>query len=227
MSQRWESMFCLAALNTECVSITYSPILQFCLEEQSTRVFHQCPIYLDTCSLHNLTLHLSVTLVLIRERLNWGKVKMEHAAINWVWFIIHVVQYAVPMSIQHHVPEQDMHCRLKDFILTAEEREFQGQDFNVPMWMFILCTETSTPSQKLIYFSMSDNLVQEVAQRSPLSHQDVENPHLQKLCFLRTFAELQTDKLWSETSPTARSKEPFPVSLSCSFCQLLKASRDR
>lgn len=77
-------MFCLAALSAECVSITYSPILLFCLQEQSNTVSHQCPIYLDKCFLHNLTLHLSVTLVLIRERLNWGKVKMEHTAINWV-----------------------------------------------------------------------------------------------------------------------------------------------
>lgn len=77
-------MFCLAAQNTECVSITYSPILLFSLQEQSTRVSHQCPIYLDKCFLHNLTLHVSVTFVLIRERLNWAKVKMEHTARNWV-----------------------------------------------------------------------------------------------------------------------------------------------
>lgn len=119
MSQRWESMFRLAALNTECVSITYSPMLLFCLQEQSSRVSHQCPIYLDKCFLHNLTLHVSVTLVLIRERLNWGKVKMEHTAIKWLWSIIHVAQCAVSMNTQHHGPEQDTHCRPKDFIFNC------------------------------------------------------------------------------------------------------------
>lgn len=149
MSQRWESVFCLAVPNTECVSITYSPVLLFCLQEQSTRASHPCPIYMDKCFLHHLTLHLSVTLALIRERLNWGKVKMEHSAINWVWFIIHGVQCAVPMDTQHHVPAQHMHCRPKDCISNCW-RERILRAFQNAKWMFFLCTETSTPSQKLI-----------------------------------------------------------------------------
>ena len=150
MSQRWESVFCLAALNTECVSVTCGPILLFfCLQVQSNRVSHPCSIYLVKSFLHNLTLNVSVTLLLIRERLNWGKVKMEHIAINWIWFIIHVVQYAVPMNIQYHVPEKDMYCRLKGFILNCwRERILKGKIlmFQNAMWTFFLCTEISTPS---------------------------------------------------------------------------------
>lgn len=77
------SLFCLAALNSQCVSVTCRPILLFfCLQVQSNRVSHLCSIYLVKSFLHNLTLNVSVILFLVRERLNWGKVKMEHTAIN-------------------------------------------------------------------------------------------------------------------------------------------------
>lgn len=132
MSQRWESMFCLAVPNTECVSITYSPILLFCLQEQSTRYSHPHPISLDKCFLHQLTPHLSVTLVLIRERLNWGKAKMEHTAINWVWFIIDGVQCAVPWTPSTTCHNSKCTADPRIASLTAEEREFSGQDVNVP-----------------------------------------------------------------------------------------------
>lgn len=127
--------------------------LQSCIAVLAPRAEHQSisPMshLLDKCFLHNLTLHLSVTLLLIRERLNWGKVKMEHSAINWVWFIIHGVQCAVPMDTQHHVPAQHMHCRPKDCISNCW-RERILRAFQNAKWMFFLCTETSTPSQKLI-----------------------------------------------------------------------------
>lgn len=83
-------------------------------------------------------------LLLIRERLNWGKVKMEHTAINCIWFIIHVVQYAVPMNSQYHVPKKDMYYRPKDFILNCwRERILKGKISMLQnaMWMFFLCTE--------------------------------------------------------------------------------------